>query len=140
MNKNFLGDFVVQFWSDGAWVNVTSADVSGNKARELVLAFDATIPVVTDRIRLLSTAPADRTANVCEIRVRPSSEANVPPLPIKPDLLSPVSLCLKQSDFKSLTSERLTAPYAPDDAVLVIHHSVGGNSVFIGTIQDHVAT
>ncbi len=138
MGKNILRDFVVQFWRDGAWVNVPSADVSGNKAPELVLAFDGTIPVVTDRVRLWITDPADRPATVREIRVWPASVGNVPPLPIKLDLLSPVSLYLNQSGFNAGAPKRFTAPHAADGTAFIIRPAAGGDPVFRGKIQSKI--
>ena len=133
--KNALRDFVVQFWSDGTWVNVPSADVTGNKATELVLAFDGTIPVETDRIRLWITGAPDNTARITEIRVWPASVGNVPPLPIKLDLLSPVSIFLNQSGFNSGAPKRFTAPAAADGSAFTIRPAAGGDPVFTGKIQ-----
>ena len=138
MGENALRDFVVQFWSDGTWVNVPSADVTGNKATELVLAFDATIPVKTDRIRLWITGATDNTARVSEIRVWPASVGNVPPLPIKLDLLSPVSIYLNQSGFNSGAPKRFTAPHASDGMAFTIRPVAGGEPVYKGTIQGNI--
>ena len=138
MGENALRDFVVQFWRDGNWVNVPSADVTGNKATEIVLAFDATIPVKTDRIRLWITGSNDNTARVSEIRVWPASVGNVPPLPIKLDLLSPVSIFLNQSGFNSGAPKRFTAPAAADGAAFTIRPAAGGEPVFKGTIQGNI--
>ena len=136
--QNALRDFVVQFWSKGAWVNVPSADVTGNKATELVLAFDGTIPVETDRIRLWITGAPDNTARISEIRVWPASVGNVPPLPIKLDLLSPVSIYLNQSGFNAGAPKRFTLPNAADGTTFTILPATGGEPVFKGTIQKQI--
>lgn len=136
--QNALRDFVVQFWHDGAWVNVPSADITGNKAPELALAFDGTIPVETDRIRLWITGAPEKTARISEIRVWPASVGNVPPLPIKLDLLSPVSIYLNQSGFNSGAPKRFTAPVAADGTSFTIRPASGGESVFKGTIQGNI--
>lgn len=136
--QNPLRDFSVQFWRDGSWVNIPSAEITGNKATELVLAFDATIPVETDRIRLWITGTPENMARVSEIRVWPASVGNVPPLPIKLDHLSPVSVYLNQSGFSTGAPKRFTAPDAPDGSIFTIRPATGGDPVYQGTVQGHI--
>jgi hypothetical protein len=136
--NNVLRDFAVQFWREGAWVTVPSADVSGNKSTALVLAFDATVPVITERIRLLITGTADNTARVAELRVWPASAGNVPPLPVTNDRIAPVSVFLNQSGFNSGAPKRFTAPAAADGTAFAIRPAAGGPAVFSGLVTDRV--
>ncbi len=92
----------------------------------------------TDRIRLWITGATDNTARVTEIRVWPASVGNVPPLPIKLDLLSPVSIFLNQSGFNSGAPKRFTAPAAADGTAFTIRPAAGGEPVFKGTIQGNI--
>ena len=92
----------------------------------------------TDRIRLWITGATDNTARVSEIRVWPASVGNVPPLPIKLDLLSPVSIYLNQSGFNSGAPKRFTAPHATDGMAFTIRPADGGEPVFKGTIQGNI--
>ena len=59
----------------------------------------------------------DNTARVSEIRVWPATVGNVPPLPIKLDLLSPVSIFLNQTGFNAGAPKRFTYE-APKDPKL----------------------
>ncbi len=134
-DRDALRDFVVQFRRDGAWVNVPSAEVAGNQASRLRLAFDGTVPVETDRLRLWITAAPGNIARVAEIVVWPASAGSVPPLPVPADLRSPVDVFLNQSGFNAGAPKRFTAPLAADGAAFFIRPAAGGETVFTGKIQ-----
>ena len=136
--KFVLRDFSVQFWRDGAWITIPSADVSGNKAAALALPFDATVNVVTDRIRILITGTEDKTARIAELSVWPASVGNIPPLPAHDLKTSPVSLFLNQSGFNSGAPKRFTAPAAPDGTAFSIRPATGGPAVFSGLITGQI--
>lgn len=133
-----LTDFVVQCWRDGNWVSIPSADVSGNTATELVLAFDATMEVETDRIRLWITRTPNDTARIAEIRVWPSRVGSVPPLTARQDQVAPVSIFLNQSGMNAGAPKRFTVPDAKDGLGFTIRPAVGGAPVFQGTIHQQI--
>lgn len=132
-----IRDFAVQFWRDGIWVTIPSAEVSGNTSTRLVLRFDDTVRVHTDRIRLLITATPDHIARVGEIIVWPMSAAGVPDL--LQDQLPPSLVFLNQRGFNSGAPKRFTAPLAADGADFhVFHASDPEMPVFSGVIERHV--
>jgi hypothetical protein len=136
-NQKPLRDFVVQFWRDNAWIDIPSATVSGNKQPRLVVRFDETIRVRTDRLRLLITGTEDGVARVGEVVVWPMSQAGVPALLTK-EQKTPVLVFLNQSGFNTGAPKRFTAPLAEDGARFDVFPAAGGASVFSGFVRDHV--
>lgn len=133
-------DFVVQFWRDGAWVDIPSANVTGNKRPRLALTFDDTVRVRTDRIRLFITAAEDGTARVGEIVVWPLSAAGVPPL-VSPEHTTPALVFLNQSGFNTGAPKRFTAPLAADGTRFDIFPASAASTapaVFSGTVTHHI--
>ena len=57
-------DLKVQFWRAGQWVDIPSATVANNQANGLALAFDDTVAVRTDRLRIWITATPDGYARI----------------------------------------------------------------------------
>ena len=137
-DKNPLRDFTVQFWRDGAWRDIPSADVSGNKATRLRLSFDDTVSVTTDRIRLLITGTSDGTARVSEIFVWPHSGGGAPPLPLGSDQTSPVSVFLNQSGFNSGAPKRFTAPSTADGTRFEVRPASGGSALYSGVVLGQI--
>ena len=62
-------------------VDIPSADVSKNKASALAIAFDQTVSVETDKLRLWITASHQNAARVKEIVIWPVEVGDLPPLP-----------------------------------------------------------
>ena len=70
----------VQFQRDGQWVDIPSANVLNNQSTSLALAFDDTVAVRTNRLRLWITATPDGYARITEVVVWPTSVRTLPPL------------------------------------------------------------
>jgi hypothetical protein len=130
----------LQFWRDETWVDVPSANVTGNKASALALAFDDTITVTTTKLRLWITKTPGNIARVAEVAVWPSSVGNVPPLPGDANAAlraAPVVVFLNQSGFNSGAPKRFTVPGGADGP-FEIHPAGGGAPVFKGKLQNDV--
>ena len=72
--------FVVQFWGDGKWQDVPSAVFENNWDTALAIAFDATVTVNTDRLRLLIKG---ESARVQEIMVWAGENGAIPSAPCR---------------------------------------------------------
>lgn len=129
-----LRDFVVQFWRDGTWVDIPSANVKGNKLPRLAVRFDDTLAVRTDRLRLFVTGTEDGVARVGEVVVWPMSKAGVPQL-LGDDQKPPVLVFLNQSGFNADAPKRFTAPLAEDGERFEVVPATGGAAVYSGVIK-----
>ena len=136
--------FAIQFWSDGKWQEIPSAVFENNQSIALVIAFDATVAVETDRLRLL--AKDAELVRVKEIMVWEGENGNVPPLgaagkseakPVVKDDFAPVYL--NQSGFNAGKPKRFTAPTLPEGTVFKVRPAKGGAALFEGKLdKQHV--
>jgi hypothetical protein len=133
---NPLRDFVVQYWKAGKWVDIPSANVTGNKSAALTLRFDDTVDVTTDRLRIEISGTADGVARVSEIVVWPAAAGSVPP--ISKDESTPTLVFLNQAGFNSGKPKRFTAPTLKDGIEFQILPAAGGAPVFTGRIEGNV--
>lgn len=138
-----IQNFVVQFWRDGKWQDVPSAEIVNNKSSALALAFDGTVEVTTDRLRIYITAPSKGIAQITEVVVWPASVGTIPPLAAnssageKPLQNEPVPLIyLNQSGFNLGKPKRFTAPTVAPGTKFEVRPAQGGPAVFTGTIDD----
>ncbi len=145
--KNVVETFKVQFWSDGKWVDIPSAEVSANKANALAIAFDQTVSVVTDKLRVWVTASHQDTARIKEIVVWPSEVGDLPPLPkaagpAAMEGATPqdqiVELYLNQSGFNLGKPKRFTAPTLTDGTPFIVRPAQGGTALAKGIIKNKV--
>ena len=145
--KDVVGAFKIQFWSAGKWVDIPSADVTGNKANALAIAFDQTVSVETDKLRLWITASHQDAARVKEIVVWPAEVGDLPPLPkaAGPAAMAgstPQSeipeLYLNQSGFNLGKPKRFTAPTLADGTPFIVRPAKGGTALAKGVIKDHI--
>jgi hypothetical protein len=133
-----LRDFSVQFLRGDTWVDIPSANVSGNTATGLALRFDDTVKVKTSRLRLYITGTADGIARVTEVVAWPLKGEGVPPLQTVDERSTPSLILLNQSGFNAGAPKRFTAPLAPDGTVFRIRPAAGGKALFEGTIKNHI--
>ena len=141
-----LRDFKVQFWSAGQWIDIPSATVAGNKSTALSLAFDDTVTVKTDRLRLWIIATPDGYARIKEVLIWPASGRTLPPLavptaahgaPVAPTESLPL-IYLNQSGFNLGRSKRFTAPTLPDGTPFEVRPASGGAAVLSAKIAGHI--
>ena len=121
----------VEFQRDGQWQPIPSAVIAGNRAEHLAVAFDATVEVLTDRLRLTLTAVPGGVLRVREVQVwrpgeMPASEA--------PSAQPPVIL-LNQSGFGLGRPKRFTAPTMADGTPFAVRPRAGGPAVTKGVIR-----
>lgn len=132
-NTNPIQDFQVQFWQQGRWQHIPSAQVQNNAATALAIPFDDTIDVTTDKLRLNILATHQDIARVLEVVVWPASGGNIPPL-----ASAPHKIYLNQSGFNTGKPKRFTAPTLPDGSQFQIRSVDGDQALFRGAISNHV--
>ena len=141
-----LRSFTVQFWTEGRWTDIPSATVVDNRATALALAFDDTVTVRTDRLRLWITSTPDGRARVNEVLVWPASVRTLPPLAAPADFHGPAAaspasvplIYLNQSGFNLGHPKRFTAPTLADGTPFLVRPAAGGAAVFSGQVTGHI--
>lgn len=139
-----LRDFKIQFWSDGQWRDVPSAIIANNQSTALSLAFDDTVVVRTERLRIWITATPDGYARIKEIFVWPASVRTLPPLATPTAATAaPVEsvplIYLNQSGFNLGKPKRFTAPTLADGTPFEVRPATGGGAaLFSGKISGHI--
>lgn len=141
-SKDVISDFKVEFWSAGKWQAIPSAVIVGNKSNAIAVAFDQTVEVNTDKLRLTVTGSHQGMARVKEILVWPSSAGNLPPLKESEKTGSPQSaiaaIYLNQSGFNLGKPKRFTAPTLADGTAFIVRPAKGGEPLVRGTIRNHI--
>lgn len=145
--KDVISDFKIEFWSAGKWQEIPSGIVTGNKASALAIAFDQTVSVETDQLRLWITATHQNAARVKEVVVWPFQVGDLPPLPKVAGRAamagsSPQSeipeLYLNQSGFNLGKPKRFTAPTLADGTAFIVRPAHGGTALARGVIKNHI--
>ncbi|MBI5692082.1 MAG: discoidin domain-containing protein [Verrucomicrobia bacterium] len=137
--------FTVQFWRDGQWIDIPSATVADNQATALALAFDDTVAVRTDRLRLWITATPDGYARIKEVVVWPAALRSLPPLATPTEAHGTAAfvekiplIYLNQSGFNLGAPKRFTAPTLPDRTPFAVRPAGGGATLFSGQVTGHI--
>jgi len=137
-----IKDLVVQFRYDGRWVEIPSARVSGNRQVALGVAFDDTMAVTTDRLRLLVTATHDGQARIKEVFLWPAGTGGMPPIVSADKVATPDTaiprIYLNQSGFNLGEPKRFTAPTLPDKTRFEIESARGGPVLFSGEVRGNI--
>jgi hypothetical protein len=145
--KDVIADFKIEFWNAGKWKEIPSAVITGNKASAIAIAFDQTITVETEKLRVWITASHQNAASVKEIVVWPAEVGDLPPLPIAagPAAMAgstPQSeipeIYLNQSGFNLGKPKRFTAPTLSDGTAFNVRPLKGTEALFKGTLKDHI--
>lgn len=145
--KDVIADFKVEFWSAGKWQEIPSAIISGNKVSALAIAFDQTVTVETDQLRIWITSTHQDTARIKEIVVWPAEIGNLPPLPkstggkVIPggsDQADIPEIYLNQSGFNLGKPKRFTAPTLADGTPFLIRTAKGSETLFKGTLKNNI--
>jgi hypothetical protein len=145
-SKDAIEAFKLEFWSGGKWVPIPSADVSSNKSNALALAFDQTVTVETNQLRLWIPFATPGMARVKEIVIWPSAAGDFPPLPkgagpaaqagSTPQEQIP-KIYLNQSGFNLGKPKRFTAPTLADGTRFIVRPAKGGAALAEGVLKDH---
>ena len=142
-SKDVIEAFNLDFWSDGKWTAIPSTEVRDNKANALALAFDQTVAVETDKLRLWIPFAKPGSARVKEIVIWPSEGGDLPALPNSSTSreFTPqadiVPIYLNQSGFNLGKPKRFTAPTAADGTHFIVRSAKGGAVLAQGVIKDH---
>jgi hypothetical protein len=145
--KDVISDFKIEFWSAGKWQEIPSAVISGNKASALAIAFDQTVSVETDQLRVWITGTHQDAARIKEIAVWPAELGNLPPLPksiggkVTPggsDQADIPEIYLNQSGFNLGKPKRFTAPTLADGTAFVVRQAKATEALFKGTLKNHI--
>jgi len=136
--------FKVEFWRDSQWNAIPSAEISNNREDALAIAFDQTVSVETDKIRILIPAGGKGKA-IREVVVWPAGQGDLPPLPkgardaaakdSKPQGKIP-EIYLNQSGFNLGKPKRFTAPTLADGTPFIVRPTNGGPSLVNGVIRN----
>lgn len=142
-DKDVVESFKLEFWRDGKWVVIPSTEVSGNKTNALAIAFDQTVSVDTDKLRLWITASHQGTARVKELVVWPSGFGDLPALPSAAAAGSSkqqdiVPIYLNQSGFNLGKPKRFTAPTLADATRFTVRAAKGGPALAQGTLKNKI--
>ena len=131
-----LREFGVQFQRDGVWVDIPSAMVRDNTNAAVAVAFDATVDVTTDRLRLWITGTEDGVARVREVVVWPLTPGGMPSLA---DAAGPPTLIfLNQSGFNTGAPKRFTAPTVAEGTPFEVRPAAGGPAIHTGVVRGSI--
>lgn len=145
-----IADFRLQFFRDGRWQDIPSAIIQNNRSTAVAIAFDDTVEVESDRLRLWVDAPKDGsqlTARVKEFLIWPASTGDLPKISAtseapqeQPSGIDPriPLIYLNQTGFNLHQPKRFTAPTLPDETAFEVQPAAGGAALFRGVIRQHV--
>ncbi len=138
-----IESFSLQFWKGGRWVDIPSAMVDGNEASGVSVAFDPTVDVVTNKIRLIVRKSHQNIARIKEVVLWPYS-AQLPALPPPASHASSAAsatsipeLYLNQSGFNFGEPKKFTAPTLADGTKFSVRPANGGTAAFTGGINSN---
>lgn len=136
-------EFKVEFKKEGQWQYIPSANVSGNKMNAVSLAFDATVDVITDSIRVVLNKTKNNNFIVSEICIWSENRLGLPPLgtevvgytgPKEPYV---PKIYINQSGFNLGKPKRFTAPLTDDGTTFKIVEKGKNITLFTGKISNH---
>jgi hypothetical protein len=136
-----LESFTFQFWSGGKWQDIPSAKIENNKAVALAIAFDDTVDVTTDRLRLWITRTHQGIARVKEVVIWPAGAGGVPALKAEATATAQAAIpliYLNQSGFNLGKPKRFTAPTLPDETKFAVRPAKGGDALFEGVLKNNL--
>jgi hypothetical protein len=122
------------------WFEIPSANLEGNQANAIRVAFDDTVEVLTDGLRLNVTDSKQGIARIKELKVWPYSELGIPDLELprlKGEARIPL-IYLNQSGFNRGQPKRFTAPLVEEGAVFSITKRDASAVLYEGSIHSHI--
>ncbi len=149
-DSSTIESFRLQFFRDQRWQDIPSAVIQNNKATALAIAFDDTVEVVSDRLRLWIDAPKDGSqpsARVKECVIWPAGAGDLPQLRTEKTASTAQTggndpriplIYLNQTGFNLNRPKRFTAPTLPDGTAFEVQPAQGGAAAFRGVIRDHI--
>ena len=142
--KRSVDDFYVEFWKDGKWNSIPSANVSNNSFDAVALAFDATIQVFTDSLRFTFTKVRTPNVEIREISVWPNFKLGIPPLGTEvtgyeaPHEVYVPKIYINQSGYNLGKPKRFTAPLVDDGTPFYIKEATSQKILFSGKVNNKI--
>ncbi|MGL1887253.1 MAG: discoidin domain-containing protein, partial [Reichenbachiella sp.] len=137
-----VSDFRIEFVSNGSWLAIPSAVVTGNSSLGVSVAFDAAVEVRTDTLRIIITGTKTDIARVHEISVWGYSETGIPKLGTgvtgyysNDPVVVPV-IYINQSGYNLNKPKRFTAPTLQDGTPFSIKEVNSGSILYTGVINN----
>jgi len=137
-------EFKVEFARNGKWELIPSAVITGNKFNAVAIAFDATVDVITDSLRLTFTKTKSENVFVSELCVWPVIKLGIPPLGTEvtgyvghKEAYVP-KIYINQSGFNIGKPKRFTAPLIDDGVEFKIIEVGQNEALFKGKIQKNI--
>lgn len=138
-----VSSFKIAFWQDGAWVDIPSAVVTENRSTSVAVAFDSTLAVSTDRLKIEILSSPKQAIRVREVVVWSAGQGDMPRVPdagatpgTAANDITP--LYLNQSGFNLGKPKRFTAPTLPDGTDFAVRPAGGGEPAFRGKVIGHI--
>ena len=137
-------DFRVEFAQQGRWETIPSALITGNKFDAVAIAFDATISVLTDSLRIIFSKTKNDSYVVREVCVWPNERLGIPALGIEvsgydaPKEPFVPKIYINQSGYNLGKPKRFTAPLCTDRTEFQIIESGQNTILFSGKITNNI--
>lgn len=137
-------EFNVEFANNGVWQNIPSANVKGNKFGAVALAFDATIDVITDSLKITFTKTKHDQFMVRELSLWSVYRLGIPALgtsvtgyvgekePHVPKIY------INQSGFNIGKPKRFTAPLVDEGTAFKIVEKGQSEALYTGVIRHKI--
>ncbi|MGL1935065.1 MAG: hypothetical protein OCD01_08595 [Fibrobacterales bacterium] len=139
-----VNDFRVEFASNGSWTAIPSAVVTGNTSLGVSVAFDATVEVRTDTLRIIISKTPSEITRVHEISVWELSDIGIPKLGTgvtgyqsSDPVVVPV-IYINQSGYNLNKPKRFTAPTLPDGTSFSIKAVHSDDILYTGVINNNL--
>ena len=143
-NSKPVEEFKAEFKKNGKWQSIPSANVTGNKFKEVALAFDATVGVVTDSIRIVLTKTKHDNFAIKEICVWPENRLGLPPFGTEvtgyvshPEPYVP-KIYINQSGYNLGKPKRFTSPLTDNGTPFIIVEKGSNKALYSGKIINHI--
>ena len=132
-----IGDFRLEYRDGDQWKPVPAATIRGNRLQSIAVAFDDTLPIESDALRLVVDHPVGDLARVRELLVWSHTPEGIPRLPGAADVPMP-GIYLNQSGFNLGKPKRFTAPRAADGTLFTVCRSGDDAPLFRGRIDRQI--
>lgn len=137
-NKDALRHFRIQFRANGEWKDIPSAVFANNSATALAIAFDATVVVKTDQLRIAADPSNADIMRIKEVIIFPSGKGDFPKIQggnVAQDLPQVPLIYLNQSGFNTGRPKRFTVPTVADGESFQVKNLANNRVVFEGKVS-----
>ncbi len=137
-NKDAITDFHFEFKDNtGKFIKIPSANFTNNKDTALAIAFDTTLNIETQKLRLVVTKTPKNLVRVKELIIWRENGENIPQLPkYSQKLESQKNIFVNQSGYNINKPKLFTVPNIADGTPFSILNTETKKIVFTGNIKD----